>query len=199
MTTQILSQSRLQELLCYDEHTGLFTWRIHAGNRLANSAAGSLCKRGYLDVSVDGKSYRAHRLAWLYVHGNFPVGVIDHINGNRSDNRITNLRDVTNTRNLLSFRKTNHNNSSGFVGVNKNHNGWRAEIKVNYQNINLGTYPTKEEASIAYSAVKLFLEKKSWIGLTDEEWQDLSDRYGMILFGKFKNEIETKLREKNTP
>ena len=199
MTTQILSQSRLQELLCYDEHTGLFTWRIHAGNRLANSAAGSLCKRGYLDVSVDGKSYRAHRLAWLYVHGNFPVGVIDHINGNRSDNRITNLRDVTNTRNLLSFRKTNHNNSSGFIGVNKNHNGWRAEIKVNYKNINLGTYPTKEEASIAYSAVKLFLEKKSWIGLTDEEWQDLSDRYGMILFGRFKNEIETKLREKNTP
>jgi len=197
MTTQILSQSRLQELLCYDEHTGLFTWRIHAGNRLANSAAGSLCKRGYLDVSVDGKSYRAHRLAWLYVHGNFPVGVIDHINGNRSDNRITNLRDVTNTRNLLSFRKTNHNNSSGFIGVNKNHNGWRAEIKVNYQNINLGTYPTKEEASIAYSAVKLFLEKKSWIGLTDEEVFETHKQVDSMQYLTFGKAIEAKLREKN--
>ena len=199
MTTQILSQSRLQELLCYDEHTGLFTWRIHAGNRLANSAAGSLCKRGYLDVSVDGKSYRAHRLAWLYVHGNFPVGVIDHINGNRSDNRITNLRDVTNTRNLLSFRKTNHNNSSGFVGVNKNHNGWRAEIKVNYQNINLGTYPTKEEASIAYSAVKLFLEKKSWIGLTDDEFENIELGCRSTSSGKIEamRKVEAKLKEKN--
>jgi len=127
----------------------------------------------------------------------YKVGVIDHINGNRSDNRITNLRDVTNTRNLLSFRKTNHNNSSGFIGVNKNHNGWRAEIKVNYQNINLGTYPTKEEASIAYSAVKLFLEKKSWVGLTDEDKElfELTGGKSDVLLAEL---VEAKLKEKNT-
>lgn len=201
MTTQILSQPRLQELLCYDEHSGLFTWRIHAGNRMANTAAGSVCKKGYVDISVDGKSYRAHRLAWLYVHGHFPIGVIDHINGNKSDNRITNLRDVTNARNLLSYRKTNQNNSSGFIGVHKNHNGWRAEITVHSQNINLGTYPTKEDASIAYVAAKLFYEKKRWVGLTEEEialvcaecaasahnWNDIS----------FARAIEAKLKERN--
>jgi hypothetical protein len=99
----------------------------------------------------------------------------------------------------LSFRKTNHNNSSGFVGVNKNHNGWRAEIKVNYQNINLGTYPTKEEASIAYSAVKLFLEKKSWIGLTDEEFEDIELGCRSTSSGKIEamQKVEAKLKEKN--
>jgi hypothetical protein len=96
----------------------------------------------------------------------------------------------------LSFRKTNHNNSSGFIGVNKNHNGWRAEIKVNYQNINLGTYPTKEEASIAYSAVKLFLEKKSWVGL---DWEDMPDiRAGDHAFLAGTRWAEAKLKELNT-
>ena len=205
MTTQILSQSRLQELLQYNEETGIFTWRIHAGNRLSNSIAGSLCKRGYFDISVDGKNYRAHRLAWLYVYGNFPIGVIDHINGIKSDNRLVNLRDVTNAKNLLSFRKVSSNNTSGFLGVSKNHDGWRAEINVNVQKINLGTYPTKEEASIAYVAAKLFNEKKHWVGLTDEEvaefdtWHDnREEEVGWCNPSEIVAYIEAKLKDKNT-
>lgn len=205
MTTQILSQSRLQELLQYNEETGIFTWRIHAGNRLSNSIAGSLCKRGYFDISVDGKNYRAHRLAWLYVYGNFPIGVIDHINGIKSDNRLVNLRDVTNAKNLLSFRKVSSNNTSGFLGVSKNHDGWRAEINVNVQKINLGTYPTKEEASIAYVAAKLFNEKKHWVGLDPEEQSEMWDRaekrqayQGVPALAALIQEVEAKLRSKNT-
>jgi hypothetical protein len=201
MTTQILSQFRVKELLLYDADTGYFTWRINVGNRKSNSVAGSLCKKGYLDISVDGKNYRAHRLAWLYINGHFPIGVIDHINGNKADNRLVNLRDVTNAKNLLSFRKVSSNNTSGFLGVSKNHAGWRAEINTHLQKINLGTYQTKEEASVAYVAVKLFNEKKVWVGLTDEEIKrlgdlDLDSNY-FGLWYDFARAIETKLRSKN--
>ena len=180
----------------YDYQTGAFTWRVHAGNRLSNSVAGSIGKRGYSDISVDGKNYRAHRLAWLYMHGNFPIGVIDHINGIKSDNRLINLRDVTNAKNLLSWRKVSSNNTSGFLGVSKNHDGWRAEINVNVQKINLGTYATKEEASIAYVAAKLFNEKKQWVGLTPKDIADLVV-YPMNPTADLARAIEAKLKEKN--
>ena len=196
MTSLSLTQSRLQELLFYNEHTGEFMWRVHAGNRKEGAFAGSVNHRGYLDISVDGKMYRAHRLAWLYCHGHFPYGVIDHIDGNKLNNKLHNLRDVTNAKNLRSYRKKNSNNTSGFTGVSKNWDGWKAEITFGFKKINIGTYDTKEEASAAYTAVKIFTEKKEWVGLTDEErtylaWESNNGPHCVAM-------TEAKLKEKNT-
>ena len=196
MTSSSLTQARLQELLFYNEHTGEFMWRVHAGNRKKGDFAGSVNHRGYLDISVDGKNYRAHRLVWLYCHGRFPYGVIDHIDGNKLNNKLHNLRDVTNAKNLRSYRRKNSNNTSGFAGVSKNWDGWKAEITFGLKKINLGTYDTKEEAAAAYTAVKIFTEKKEWIGLTDEDRQELAaEQYG---WEGLCSAVEAKLREKNT-
>ena len=196
MNPKILTQSRLKELLHYDSETGLFTWLRKHGTKAKMSQAGYVNERGYVDISVDGKNYRAHRLAWLYVNGNFPIGVIDHIDGDKENNRINNLRDVHNSVNLLAHRKLNSNNTSGFKGVHKNPKGWRAEVTVRGKLICLGTYETPREASIAYISAKFFIEKMPWQGLTDTEIAN-------IYCGEYLNDtdfarvIEAKLRDKN--
>lgn len=91
-----LTPERLRELLEYDPETGKFTWlRNRAFKALGGTHAGYLNSNGYLRITVDDVSYAAHRLAWLYVHGRWPDKTIDHINRNKQDNRIANLRDVT--------------------------------------------------------------------------------------------------------
>jgi len=85
-------------LLTYDPYTGLFTWLVDAySNKVKGKIAGSI-KEGYINISIDRKLYRAHRLAWLYVNGVFP-SEIDHINRVKSDNRICNLREVSRSEN----------------------------------------------------------------------------------------------------
>lgn len=87
-----LNQSRLQLLLRYDPLTGHFCWRHSGGGHHMDRPAGSLAARVYRAIKIDGRDYLAHRLAWLYVHGQFPPGDIDHINMDRSDNRIMLIR-----------------------------------------------------------------------------------------------------------
>jgi hypothetical protein len=115
MARATVTQARLKEALNYDPETGVFTRN--------GCKVGSDDGAGYLQASVGNCSYRLHRLAWLYVHGEWPNGVIDHINGDRSDNRIANLRDVSQRANTLNvpLRKTN---KSGISGV-----WWHARIK----------------------------------------------------------------------
>jgi hypothetical protein len=97
MTAKILSQARLHELLHYDPETGVFTWKKHRGRRaVVGSVAGRYHPSGHRVIRVDITSYYAHRLAWIYVHGSIPDGlVIDHINNVRDDNRLVNLRPAT--------------------------------------------------------------------------------------------------------
>ena len=98
-----ITQLRLKELFSYDESSGIFTRILgHKNGIKAGSVAGCTQKhrKPYLVIRIDRKLYLCHRLAWLYVHGVFPVGVIDHINGDGFDNRIANLRDVTNEQNV---------------------------------------------------------------------------------------------------
>lgn len=116
-----ITQKRLHELLDYSPDTGLFTWKVaRAGRIKAGDVAGNLNNTGYIQITVDGTAYYAHRLAWLYIHGKFPENHIDHINGVRDDNRISNLRDVTpqeNTSTLLSRKNTSDNMPLGKTGV----------------------------------------------------------------------------------
>ena len=112
------------------------------------------CKPGsYLAVRLNGASYRAHRLAWLMYYGEWPDSLIDHINGITHDNRIANLRAAKHSENIMNSCMR-ADNSSGFKGVDymSSKAAWRARIGINGRNIFLGTYPSPEEAYVAYCA-----------------------------------------------
>jgi hypothetical protein len=107
-------------------------------------------------ISLDNIYYRAHRLAWLYVHDVWPDDQIDHINGCRDDNRIANLREVTNAQNMQNLHRPHSRNTSGYLGVHfvRERNRWGAQIRDNGRKRNLGHFATAEEASAAYLAAK---------------------------------------------
>ena len=114
------TQEELKSLLNYDDKTGIFTWRKSSGPVKSGSVAGYVNEKGYILIGIKGKSYRAHRLAWLYVTGEHPVNVIDHINGVRDDNRLSNLRSCTqkeNINNPLARKKSSLTQPIGKSGV----------------------------------------------------------------------------------
>lgn len=154
----LLTQERLKQLLDYYPETGLFTWKIANSKRThAGDIAGSPSKKGYILIGIDGRVYRAHRLAWLYVNGCWPKNFIDHINSNKTDNRIANLRDVDGKTNMENqTRASSQNKSSGVIGVSREQGRrrWRAHITTNKKMIHLGYFDTIEEASDAYIAAK---------------------------------------------
>jgi hypothetical protein len=149
-----LTQARLRELLHYEPSTGELRWMLSIGGVKAGAIAGSTDSQGYVRVRLDGRTYKAHRLAWLWVHGELPEHEIDHINGGKADNRIANLRDVrhqTNTENLRLPRVTN---KSGLLGVRPKAGRWHASIRLNQVAHHLGSFQTKEAAHAAYLAAK---------------------------------------------
>jgi hypothetical protein len=152
-----LTAQRLRELLHYDPETGLLTRLTDnkRGRRIGDEA-GSLHASGSKEVMVDGINYRYHRVAWLHFHGVWPTFDIDHINGNKADNRISNLRDVPEDINMQNERRVRKNNKSGFMGVHwrADRSSWVASIRVNGKSIRLGSFATAEEAEAAYIAGK---------------------------------------------
>lgn len=132
--------------------------RIKQSGVKQGKISGSLTKEGYLVTSIDQKTYKCHRLAWLYINGEWPIGQIDHINGNRSDNQIKNLRDVAKQQNAENQRKAQRSNkSTNVLGTWKNGNGFAARISHNNIKVYLGTFATIEEARAAYIASKRLL------------------------------------------
>ena len=113
-------------------------------------------KDGYSTFKYKGKKYLAHRVAWFIHTGGWPVNQIDHINGNRSDNRIANLRDVDNKTNMHNQKKPQKGNKSGFLGVfwNAQRNNWTARICLNKKRKYLGGYSTASESHFAYLEAK---------------------------------------------
>lgn len=113
----MITHDRLKELLHYNPDTGVFTNRVRrGGNALAGGIAGCITNKGYVHIRIDGKDYQAHRLAWLYVYGEFPKIEIDHINHIRSDNRISKLRLATHQENGKNQSK-HCTNTSGHTGI----------------------------------------------------------------------------------
>lgn len=160
MAAADLTAARLRELLHYDPLTGIFTRLVRtAPNAQAGRIAGGHDACGYLNISVDKRVHKAHRLAWLYVYGHWPLHEIDHINGTKDDNRISNLRDVDRTANGRNFvRVTARNKHSGVLGVTFVRSGglnpWKAAITVSKRRIHIGVYPTIEAAHEAYVEAK---------------------------------------------
>ena len=140
------TQKELKDLLSYDADSGLFTRKVSRGHSKAGDIAGYLC-HGYIQIEIDGKAYGSHRLAWLFMNGEFPKGQIDHINHAKDDNRWINLREATNQENHKN-RTMNKNNTSGVCGVywSKQREKWQASIKVDGKNRHLGFFADKSEA-----------------------------------------------------
>lgn len=152
-----VSAARVRELLDYDPGTGVFTRRLSNGRWKAGTVAGCTGVDGYTFIYVDGVQYRAHRLAWLHVHGIFPAADIDHINGLRRDNRIANLRDVSRKTNLQNIRNVRSSSTSGLLGAfrHKKSGLWRTSLKIDGKERSLGYFKTPEEAHRAYMAGRL--------------------------------------------
>lgn len=149
-----LTQSRLKEYLRYESESGLFFWNVDKGiNALEGKRAGTIRPNGYIQIWFDGKGYLAHRLAWLYVHGEFPPAQIDHINGQKSDNRLANLRSASGSQNQANVAKNNRN-KCGFKGVylHKASGLYQARISVPMKGKqrSLGYFKSPELAHQAY-------------------------------------------------
>jgi len=151
----MITQQRLKELLEYDPETGRFTWLVSGKRR----KAGSHPKRysgdgGYLRIRIDGRPYRGHHLAWLYMTGDFPPCDVDHRDLNRGNNAWRNLRLAPDNLNNVNNPKRK-DNTSGFKGVSwcPARKKWRARIAIDGKTRTLGTYETAEAAHAAYTKV----------------------------------------------
>lgn len=148
----MLTAARLREVLHYEPETGVFTRIKSVCGQTAGTICGSPNGRGYIQITIDGKSYLAHRLAFLYMTGEWPAEFADHINCTQTDNRWANLREATkyeNARNSRGRRDT----IGGLKGAryDKSIDKYRASIAVNGKQKYLGVFITAEEASQAYS------------------------------------------------
>jgi len=150
-----LTAALAREFFAYDPDTGVLRWRIKPCVRMnAGDVAGAVNSDGYLQVAFRGSRHPIHRVIWLYWHGHWPTGLIDHINGDRRDNRIANLRDVNAAMNQHNRRHLAKNNTSGFTGVRRFQNLWRATIWLGKKPHFLGYFKTAEEAHAAYIRAK---------------------------------------------
>lgn len=147
----MITQKYLQSILEYNPDTGIFTWKIDVDNNVKyGNTAGNVNNKGYMRIAINKKSYLAHRLAWLYVYGEFPLEQIDHTNHDRTDNRIDNLRCVSNQENAMNASKRK-DNKSGTVGVSwyNRYNKWVVQIKANNKRIHLGYFTDINDAIAA--------------------------------------------------
>jgi len=142
-----LDQTTLKELLFYNPDTGVFTWTDAAFRRVRNKKAGSVAKP-YIYIRLFGKTYAAHRLAFLYMTGNWPTSLVDHKNRNPVDNSWENLREITYSGNM-----ENQKIRQGFY-VDKRDGRFYSEISVRKKKIFLGGFDSEEEAHQCYLNAK---------------------------------------------
>lgn len=153
----MLTQERLKELLHYDPDTGLFTRikRTNCRTQIGEIAGYFNNHTGYWLISIDNGRYYAHRLAWFYVFGKWPEHDIDHINTNKVDNKLSNLRDVSRQINKQNRKKAQSNNKSGLLGVKKYRSDYyTARIVINGKEKHIGCFKNPIDAFNAYVEFK---------------------------------------------
>jgi hypothetical protein len=138
----------IKNRLSYDTQTGLFHWSLETKNQNAGKIAGQITKDGYVRIHINGKKYLAHRLAWWYVYGHFPERIVDHIDRNKQNNAISNLRIADPKENAQ-----NRGNAVGFTWHEKTQ-AFSARIIVNGKLIGLGYHKTALDARAAYLKAK---------------------------------------------
>lgn len=161
--TRSLTAARLRSLLDYDPETGLFRWRVklRGGKRadIGSVAGYADAGRGYWVIYIDGRQYRAHRLAWLHVKGQWPPRGLDHEDTDKQNNSWSNLRLCTQSQNTANSKRSKRN-TTGFKGACVYGNRFQAQIKKHGKRIHLGTFDTAQDAHAAYvdAAKRLFGE-----------------------------------------
>lgn len=147
---------RVKQLLDYAPETGVFTWRQTVAQHVkAGAVAGGVDRmNGYQRITLDGICFRAHRVAWVFISGAWPVNLIDHINGDKADNRACNLRPATHSQNSQNMRKRSKKKVSlkGVTPHLRKRGGYVAQINVGGKQRKLGVFSTAEEAYAAYKA-----------------------------------------------
>lgn len=153
-----ITAKMVRGLLDYNPETGDFYWLKHRGTVTSGTKAGCVNKAiGYVQIGVNLVRYYGHRLAWLHYYGEWPANEIDHVNGDRADNRISNLREATSGQNKLN-KGARSDNLCGLKGAYLHAPGkWRARIKANGIITDLGCYNSPEEAHRAYCKAALKL------------------------------------------
>jgi len=149
-----MNQVELKKLLCYNPNTGLFTWRVSRAQIKIGSVAGTITHKGYTQIKIKGKCYRAGRLAILYMEGEFPNGQVDHDNRIRNDDRYCNLVKCFQSYNERNQATPKNNTTSGIKGVGRNHGKWLARITVCGKFRHLGLYVNKINAVCARYAAE---------------------------------------------
>lgn len=150
-----LTAERLRQLVEYDAETGVFTRRGRPRVK-AGKVCGHTKPDGRVLICVDGADYRAHRLAWLYMTGEWPIGEIDHRDGNPSNNAFANLRQVDSSTNKENARRPRSDNKTGLLGVFKHtqYDKFCAQIRVKGKRMHLGVFDDPQTAHAAYIAAK---------------------------------------------
>ena len=154
--------SELRDRLNYDPHTGILTWKKVRKRKLMGSEAGFMMNSGYMALKIGTRRIQCHRVAYAIVNGAIGDGVeIDHINGVKHDNRISNLRACSASQNRMNVALMK-NNTSGVKGVSfcRSSGKYRAEIMVNYKSYYLGEFSSIDEASKAVSSVRANIHKE---------------------------------------
>jgi hypothetical protein len=146
-----LTTHTLLKIFEYHPETGVFVRRRSAGACPAGSVAGAINKGGYRQISIANKLHYAHRLVWLIETGSFPIGVLDHVNRVKDDNRISNLREVSHKQNMENTGVYAHN-TSGYKGVmwDKQYGQWLARVNHNGKQVFAGRFDTVYDAHQAY-------------------------------------------------
>ena len=157
--TELSDFDEANRLFSYNPTTGAFIRKVTIGMRAKAGSSPGHINHGYLRIRFRGKTVEAHRLAWLLVHGAWPPEMIDHINGNRSDNRISNLRLADYRLNMENQRRARSDNRLGVLGVRVCGKKYEARIWVNGSPKTLGVFETIETASEAYVAAKRKLHR----------------------------------------
>lgn len=140
------NMSLVRQLLNYDPETGVFIWAVHRNtNKVLGQVVGFVNSKGYRVIKIGEKAYKAHRIAFLWMTGQFPLDQVDHINGDKSDNRWCNLREASNGENQRNVSRR---------GVSLHHGKWRVSIQVDGERITVGRYDSEVEAMAAYASAK---------------------------------------------
>ena len=170
-----LSAERVREILNYNPDTGVFTWRAKphkkASSVVVGTIAGNVDDQGYIRIYIARFAYKAHRIAWMYVTGEPAPSIIDHINGDRTDNRFDNLRLATRSLNNQNRKYKSRSKKTALGVFSTKKGGFTARISVTIcgrkLSIHLGTYETEKEASDIYAGAKSLLHPDAWINRDD--------------------------------
>lgn len=147
----MITFERASQLLAYDDDTGVLSWKVARSNVRAGTPVKNITTHGYLSVRIDRRRVQAHQVAWLLYYGEWPTRQIDHQDGDKTNNRISNLRLATYSQNAANS-KLRADNTTGLKGVGRREAKFAAFIQVRGKQRYLGSFHSKERAAAAYAA-----------------------------------------------